>query len=330
MKVLIVEDDLAYGRLQELRLEESPTTRFTGQVVRSLQEALAFLATDHADAVLLDLGLPDSSGVASVEAIHSAHPQVPIVVMSGMVDEAIVQAAREAGAADVTEKGKDTNETLELRILAAAYRQAYGRLASADPLAPATRALVADMGLHLRLAENLVRGLRARLAAGEELPADFLDRSLALLQEALAPMEMHPSEDLLLRPLDLGALIEAAAEHQVEVDVFGGPVWALGQRPSVERAVQALMPVFFENPSTLQIDLCRDGDLVTAHLAAPHAPATRRRHPLVWAMATDLLALSMATLTADDTGFTLRFAGAEAPAVPPRLHSPTSARRRTA
>ncbi len=327
---MIVEDDLAYGRLQELRLQDSPTTRFTGTVVRNLKDALDQLDGDPADAVLLDLGLPDAQGVEAVKAVHAAHPTVPIVVMTGTVDDEIMRAAKEAGAADVTEKGADTNETLELRILAAAYRQAYGRLASSDPLAPATRALVADIGLHLRMAENLVRGLRARLGAGEVLPPDFLDRSLALVQEALAPMELNPSEDLLLRPLRLKPLVERAAEHQVEIEIFGDDVWVLGQRPSVQRALGSLMPIFFENASTLQIELERAGDLVTVHLATPQAPTTKRRHPLLWTMATDLLALSMATLSADDTGFTIRFAAAQPSAVTPGIVPPPPSRRRAA
>jgi DNA-binding NarL/FixJ family response regulator len=65
----------------------------------SLQGALAALDA-HADTalVLLDLIMPDGDGTSMLERVHAAHPEIPIVVVSGATDHATVTAAIGSGA----------------------------------------------------------------------------------------------------------------------------------------------------------------------------------------------------------------------------------------
>jgi two-component system KDP operon response regulator KdpE len=64
------------------------------------QTALARLAEDRPDAVLLDIALPDGEGVAIVARIR-ARTDAPIIVVADLRDEAAVVAALDAGAIDV-------------------------------------------------------------------------------------------------------------------------------------------------------------------------------------------------------------------------------------
>ena len=65
----------------------------------SLNGALAGLAA-HPDTalILLDLIMPDGDGTSVLERVHEAHPEIPIVVVSGATDHATVTAAIRSGA----------------------------------------------------------------------------------------------------------------------------------------------------------------------------------------------------------------------------------------
>lgn len=86
--------------------------------------------------VLLDLNLPDSQGVATVEKMRRTHPEVPVIVLSGMTDEVVAVQAIEAGA-----QGFLNKEDLDPNLLA------YALLLAADrqrQLSPALRASEGD------------------------------------------------------------------------------------------------------------------------------------------------------------------------------------------
>ncbi|EXI83140.1 MAG: Cyclic di-GMP phosphodiesterase Gmr [Candidatus Accumulibacter appositus] len=58
------------------------------------------------DVILLDLSLPDSSGIATVEAMRAMVPSVPIIVLTGQDDHQLAEAALHAGAQDYLGKGQ--------------------------------------------------------------------------------------------------------------------------------------------------------------------------------------------------------------------------------
>nr|WP_274611290.1 response regulator transcription factor [Pseudomonas lalucatii] len=77
-RVLHVEDDA------DLRLVIAEQGRALADFVPagSLREARQRLLQEHFDLVLLDLGLPDGSGLTLLEALHRDHPELPVVVLS--------------------------------------------------------------------------------------------------------------------------------------------------------------------------------------------------------------------------------------------------------
>ena len=105
--ILMVEDDPSTRRLVELTLLKSQEpVQFSVESAGSLAEGLDALAWQRFDLVLLDLGLPDSDGLATLEKLHDACPYMPIVVLTGLEGEEIgVQAIRN-GASDYLVKGE--------------------------------------------------------------------------------------------------------------------------------------------------------------------------------------------------------------------------------
>ena len=122
MRLLLVEDNPGDARLvREMCREQGlPTEELTH--VASLQDAVAHLADHAVDLILLDLGLPDAQGLDAVRRTHAATPRVPLVVLTGLDDEAIAVQALQQGAQDYLIKGQ-----LETRGLMRALRYAIER-----------------------------------------------------------------------------------------------------------------------------------------------------------------------------------------------------------
>ena len=91
-------------RLIELTLAQTREARFSVRSADRLSEALAALEDARTDAVVLDLSLPDSTGLATFHSFRNRAPHLPIVVMSDLDDNDVALAAMEAGAQDYLPK----------------------------------------------------------------------------------------------------------------------------------------------------------------------------------------------------------------------------------
>ena len=69
-------------------------------------DGLEKLAQDGIDIVLLDLGLPDSQGLETLNQVRAAAPDVPVVVLTGADDETLALDAAQQGAQDYLIKGE--------------------------------------------------------------------------------------------------------------------------------------------------------------------------------------------------------------------------------
>jgi serine phosphatase RsbU (regulator of sigma subunit) len=119
-ELLLVEDDEGDAVLVEDQLaEDLPRAHIARS--RTLAEALAGLATKP-DCVLLDLRLPDAAGLDAVERVRAGAPSIPLIVLTGLDNEAAGVAAVEAGAQDYLVKG-----TVGGGGLARSIRYAIGR-----------------------------------------------------------------------------------------------------------------------------------------------------------------------------------------------------------
>jgi serine phosphatase RsbU (regulator of sigma subunit) len=127
--VLVVEDDEGDARLVAELLEDA-ASRMGFIRSRSLAEALTELEGDGnggVDCVLLDLGLPDASGLEALAGVRAAATSTAIIVLTGLDDEAAGIAAVNAGAQDYLVKGQ-----VDAALLARAVRYAIGRRQAQD------------------------------------------------------------------------------------------------------------------------------------------------------------------------------------------------------
>jgi len=121
--VLLVEDNPADARLTEVSLAESGICGFQTRVVGTLAEALMVIAEEPVDVAVLDLGLPDSLGLATFQKLHAAAPGLPIIVRSGQADgDLAIQAVKE-GAQDYLTKGEGGGDLLARAVRYAVERQ---------------------------------------------------------------------------------------------------------------------------------------------------------------------------------------------------------------
>jgi len=106
VKILLIEDNPADARLVREWLKEAGAEQFHLEHAERLDAGLKLLTEKGFDAVLLDLGLPDSQGLGALKAVRTQAPATPIVVLTGLSDEAVGMKAVQEGAQDYLIKGE--------------------------------------------------------------------------------------------------------------------------------------------------------------------------------------------------------------------------------
>ena len=104
-RVLLVEDSRAYAQLVEDMLEDC-CAGFEVVHGRGVAEAAFLLAEEEFDCVLMDLGLPDASGLTGMRRLLELAPAVPVVVLTGRDDDEVGLGAVKEGAQDYLVKSR--------------------------------------------------------------------------------------------------------------------------------------------------------------------------------------------------------------------------------
>ena len=239
LRVLLVEDNPGDAILIKTLLEDHSPGDFDIRHVNRLERALTDLADDPPDIVLLDLSLPDASGLDGFGKLWADRAEVPVIVLTGLDDDTLAAEAVRAGAQDYLVKGQ-----VDGGQLARCIRYAIERNASMAKLRRwmtaehhrAEHALSGDDMKNVFLAA-VAHDLRAPLWSIREL-ADILRRDLEVTPPAQASqmLEWVAADARRLEAL-LGALFDLdRLSHGAE-----GPAWQLTDvRALVERAVRQL------------------------------------------------------------------------------------------
>lgn len=122
LQVLLVEDNAGDVRLLREMFSKERADSFELTHCLRMAEAERRLAKGGVDIVLLDMGLPDGHGLDTVRRAHAAAPGVPMIVLTGLDDEALAAEAMKEGAQDYLIKGQ-----IENRALPRALRHAIER-----------------------------------------------------------------------------------------------------------------------------------------------------------------------------------------------------------
>ncbi len=230
VRVLLVEDnpadvDLIQEALDDAALDpvlESPALRL--EQVDRLASALERLRDGDVDVVLLDLSLPDSQGFDTFVRLERAAPGTPIVVLSGLDDEAMANRAVREGAQDYLVKGKVEGKTLTRSIRYAVERKhaqdERARLLRASAEAEASlrardetlAAVSHDLRTPLTSIRALAQLLQRRLARGAEIDRAELGERLGRIEEQTTLMARMIDDLLDVARLEAGRPLELRRE----------------------------------------------------------------------------------------------------------------------
>ncbi|MDF1755357.1 MAG: response regulator [Verrucomicrobiales bacterium] len=125
MNILLVEDHESDAFYIQQILESYPGTTISVKWVQTRAEAVHEIETRQYHICLLDLGLPDSIGLESVESIAAANRNVPIIALTGNGDKAIILALISKGADEYLSKNELEPELLYRTIRYAIERRRY-------------------------------------------------------------------------------------------------------------------------------------------------------------------------------------------------------------
>ncbi|WP_416674404.1 hybrid sensor histidine kinase/response regulator [Egbenema bharatensis] len=112
ISALLVEDNPADVALLMKLLQHNDAKSWQITHAKRLTSALEHLHNTEFDVILLDLSLPDSQGFETVTQVQTAFPHLPIIVLTGLQDEAFARQAVAQGAQDYLVKGQVSADLL--------------------------------------------------------------------------------------------------------------------------------------------------------------------------------------------------------------------------
>lgn len=165
--LLLVEDNPADAELVSEMLDTGARPgEYDILHVQKLVDAEELLNSRPVDVVLLDLRLPDASGLDGVKTLLNTLPELPIVVLTGMDDEELALACIDAGAQDYLSK-----EEMKPLLLKRAIGYAITRLREAQ-----------------------LRDLRATLGRYRHLSSDGTTTAVTAMTAGLVPVRDRNTE----------------------------------------------------------------------------------------------------------------------------------------
>ncbi|MCP4422577.1 MAG: hybrid sensor histidine kinase/response regulator [Chloroflexi bacterium] len=117
INALLVEDDPGDAHMvkdmlhQALRSTNAPMAIHLTHKQR-IRTAQQFLKTNLCDLILLDLSLPDSSGLDTFHKVKNSHPTIPVIILSGYANHEFAIQAVQQGAQDYLDKNDLTSKLL--------------------------------------------------------------------------------------------------------------------------------------------------------------------------------------------------------------------------
>ena len=236
LSVLLIEDNPGDARLVEHHLDTAVTEQYVDDLslthVASLDAGIAAAEESAFDVLFLDLGLPESTGLETVDRVVESDLQLPIIVLTGLDDRETSVEAISRGAQDYLPK-----DDLDSDRLIRSLRYAVDRHEQEQRLRRQTEQMEFFNEI---LRHDMLNGMNVIQARGE-----FLATDLEGEQQAYAETVVKWSDDIIdltrkirailetltadgqpdLEAIDLGPILQTAAERaesmgaDVSVDV---------------------------------------------------------------------------------------------------------------
>jgi NarL family two-component system response regulator YdfI len=104
MRVLVVDDHQAFRHALSSALEMVDDIEVAGQAGGGLAACQEAEQLDP-DIIIMDLSMPDLSGIDAMKRIHERRPDLPVVILTAHADDGTEREALEAGARGFVAKG---------------------------------------------------------------------------------------------------------------------------------------------------------------------------------------------------------------------------------
>lgn len=195
--LLLVEDDRPQAVFVRKLLERSDLVEVRVGLAQTLAEGIALASERDFDLALLDLALPDATGLAGIKKLRRELPNLPVVVLTGDGDPWLALAALKLGAQDFLVKGQ-----MDARELARAVMYAVTRHRALEEARESEASLRsafdrAGEGVAVLQAGGVVlyANANARRLVGGDSDAQFAGRLAALDIDAGHTVELNIQAD---------------------------------------------------------------------------------------------------------------------------------------
>ena len=244
IKALLIEDNDGDVRLMKEVLADTAGTLVELSQVYRLGDALSRLAKETFDVVLLDLSLPDSQGLHTFDQAHQAAGRAPILVLTGLDDQALAISALQRGAQDYLVKGQfDGNRLMQTIRFAVARNEAQPQ----NPAATRTGAVygflaakggcgATTLACHLAAALPLLAGKTTLLA-----DFDLVSGAVEFLTKAKCKYTVLDAADSNIDQLDKDLWAKLVFKGEPHLDILTAPAPLVSKRtPKPDRLGRVL------------------------------------------------------------------------------------------
>ncbi len=115
IRIILVEDNPGDALIIEEMLKEIYDNKFELNRFQRVDDGLKHLNEDF-DIMLLDLNLPDSQGIETFNTMNKHAPELPIIILTGLIDEELAINIVSEGAQDYLVKGQIDKQLLSRSI----------------------------------------------------------------------------------------------------------------------------------------------------------------------------------------------------------------------